>query len=191
MKPSISQLTLAALLGLSLSACQQMPVAPSQTLQAQIQTQSDAGVTHASTLLVNNLISRFDSNGDGKLDQSEIKIPLLLRLLDKNHDGFLTPDEMHQPLAVKIVAGFLHATAAKTFGLSDKNHDKSLDYAEFIVKPDLDNKLSQLLFRLSDNNFDDRLNLSEYEDFLGESLAVGGQGLEWLMQQPLFVDAVQ
>lgn len=189
MKP-IAPLACSALLSFALTACQ----APAQIASrppAALQTQTEAGISHAGRKLLKNLISIFDRNGDGRLDKSEVKIPLLLRLLDKNGDGFLTQDELNHPLAEKAIMTFLRETTARTFGLADRNDDKIVDYREFVVTSDMDNKLMKILFHMVDNNFDDRLSQAEYEDFIAQSIAVGSEGFDWLTRTPGFSDAIR
>lgn len=175
-----------------LSACQgpvqpprQNPVTP-----ALLQSRSAAGISHASRKLQNNLIGLFDKNSDGRLDQSELKIPLLLRLLDKNRDGFLTQDELQHPLADKAFTTFLRETAGKTFSLADRSKDKRLSYSEFTVQAELDTRLTKILFQMVDNDFNDQLDQSEFEDFIAQSLAVGAEGFDWLSRSPGFLEAV-
>ena len=186
--------SLLSLLTLALSACQagpgQLPTA-ARLQPAQLQAQSEAGLAHASRGLRSNLINIFDKNGDGRLEQKEIRIPLLLRLLDRNHDGFLTQDELSYPLADKLVTTFLRETSKRMYGLADRDDDNSLNYREFVVTSDMDNKLTKVLFHMVDKNFDDRLDLNEYEDFVAESMAVGGEGFDWLKKLSIFQEVVK
>lgn len=177
---------------LALTACAQGPVLQQPLPQRSeiLQSQSAAGISHASRKLQNNLIGLFDKNGDGRLEQNELKIPLLLRLLDKNRDGFLTQDELQHPLADKAFTTFLRETAGKTFSLADRSKDKRLSYSEFTVQAELDTRLTKILFQMVDNDFNDQLDQSEFEDFIAQSLAVGAEGFDWLSRSPGFLEAV-
>ena len=187
---SFHVLRLSALIAmLALTACQ-APVTQGAPRPSTLQIQTDAGVSHASRKLQNNLISVFDRNGDGRLDKHELKIPLLLRLLDRNFDGYLTPDELRHPLADKAITTFLRQTSKQMFNLADRNNDARLSYQEFIVTSDMDHKLMKVLFQMVDNNFDDHLALGEYEDFIAQSIAIGSDGFDWLTRSASFQDAV-
>lgn len=192
MKPFLHPATLILLLSIGLSACQAQPMPLAQPLPAtRLQSQSAAGLSHAGRKLQSNLIGLFDKNQDGRLDRSELKIPLLLRLLDKNFDGFVTRDELSNPLADKLIVTFLRETAKKLYALADRDDDQALSYQEFIVSGEIDHKLLHILFQMVDNNFDDRLDLAEYEDFIAQSIAVGGEGFAWLERSAQFQDAVK
>lgn len=162
-----------------LSGCQSQPM-PMETYTftpRRVSIQSDAGLAHVSKRIVGGMFDNYDRNGDGLLDKSEIKIPLLVRLLDRNGDKALSPEELHTPLAVKIISKIIRKSSGKIFNLADRDDDSFLNYREFIVANDMDNKATKLYFRLTDKNFDNQIDKSEYEDFMGEAIAIAGEGL--------------
>lgn len=150
--------SLAGIVCITIAALPAWGEQPQPQSAPQAKQDESAQTNSPQTARFRDLLERFDTNGDGKLTQEEVRGPVARRFnrLDRNSDGLLTAEDL--PAVRPAPAGSGRFNAATILKRFDADRNGLLEGDE--LPPPLQRRLATI-----DQNEDGKLSRDELEQF--------------------------